>query len=159
MKRFHFTLTALKTLRERREQEAIETYSKALRYQEQIQTDFTLAKRALETEWSRQQALLNQGISAKEMVQIQAYGQSLIKRCQDKENELALARQSARVKWDQLVRARQQREVVDHFLERQKKRYHFECQREEQKFLDDLACHQTEGALTAPLTLNPQLPS
>ena len=155
MKRFHFTLTALKTLRERCEQEAIEAYSKALRYQEQVQTDFHLAKRALETEWSCQQTLLNQGICAKEMVQIQAYGQTLIKRCQDKENELALARQGARLKWDQLVRARQLREVVDHFLERQKKRYRFECQREEQKLLDDLSCHTAASALIAPLTLNP----
>jgi flagellar export protein FliJ len=93
------------------------------------------------------------------MVQIQAYSQLLIKRRREKENELALARQAVRLNWDQLVQARQQREVVDHFLERQKTRYRFECQREEQKLLDELACHYPDNALTSPLTMNPPLPS
>jgi flagellar export protein FliJ len=150
MKRFRFTLAALKTRREQREQEATAAYGKALGYERQLQEELTRATGALEAQWSQRQVLLNQGIAAVEMIHNLGYAQRLQKHCQDKEKECAQAQQSVRQQWELLLQARRQREVVDKFLDRQKKHYLFECQREEQKLLDELAGREIKGGLTAP---------
>ena len=155
MKRFRFTLAALKTLRERREQEATEAYGKALQVEQQAKAELARAKATLDQAWQDRQAILDQGVAARDMVQLLAYCQNLQRHCQTQENQVALARQSLRQKWDRLLVARREREVVDQFLQRQKHRHSLECLAEEQKLLDELAGRETEGGLSAPLTSNP----
>lgn len=159
MKRFRFTLPALKTLRERREQEALENYAKAIRIQRQAETELAQSRQDLETAQEERQTRLNQGVTAIETVHILAYCQRLQLVCRDKENALARANLFVRQKWDLLLVARQKREVVDKFFERQKSRHQMESRREEQKMLDELSGHEPESALSISLTVNQTLPT
>ena len=154
MKRFRFTLAALKTLRERREQEALEAYAQAVRHESRTKEALAQAQADLANQWAHRQTLLEQGVAAVELVHWLTYCQGLQKQCQERENDWALARQYTRQKWELLLVARQKREVVDKFQERQKRRYLFECGLEEQKLLDELAGREQEGALTSGLTMN-----
>lgn len=152
MKRFRFTLTALKTLRERREREATEAYAQAQRNEARALAELDRLKESLAAVWTERQAIMDQGVAAQEVMRILAFCQTLQRQCQTQENHVALARQQLRQKWDHLVRARREREVVDKFFERQRKRHLAECQVEEQKLLDELAGRPQPGGLTDPLS-------
>jgi flagellar export protein FliJ len=159
MKRFRFTLPALKTLRERRETEALEAYAKAVRLQHQAEAELARARQTLEATWLEMQTCLNQGVTAFETIQIQAYSQQVQTHCREKETTLAKARQNVQRQCDLLMVARQKREVVDKFLERQKVRYQLEVRREEQKMLDELAGNKSASALTQNLNVNSTIQS
>ena len=76
-----------------------------------------------------------------------------------KECERAVAAAQAVVdqKWEKLVAARQAREAVDKFLERQRERYDRELQREEQKMFDDVSHQPAFGATNWKATLQGSL--
>lgn len=159
MKKFRFTLPALKTLRERNEQEALEAYAKAVRQQTLAETELTQAKASLDALCQERQNVLNQGISAIETVQFHTYSLRLQGLCREKESALAKAQQGVKRQWQLLLVARQKREVVDKFLQRQKARYQFELNREEQKMLDELAGKEPGGSLANNLNVNPAISS
>jgi flagellar protein FliJ len=154
MKRFRFSLAALKTQRERREQEALEVYAGAVRTEQRVQAELEALTRNLESEWDSGRRLLVAGVPANEFVQLQNYCQAIERRRREKENELALARQALRQKLHLFMAAKQKREVVDKFLEKQRRRHALDCQREEQKMLDELASQHKESGAAASLTMN-----
>jgi flagellar biosynthesis chaperone FliJ len=56
--------------------------------------------------------------------------------------------------WQKLIVARQQREVVDRYYQKQRLRYQREFQRQEQKVLDDMANRCGNSATVGKLDLN-----
>jgi len=142
MKTFHFSLHALKTLRQRQEQVALQAYAKALSARQQAATDLQAARQNLQEHWAQWQSQVRAGCAALELAQSQAYCRVLEERCHDCEAALRAAEEVTRQYWQSLLHARQKREAVDKFYAQQRRRYQRECQREEQKTVDELARHR-----------------
>jgi flagellar export protein FliJ len=139
MKRFHFTLEALGTLRKRQEQRAMDAYAQSLASRTLVQERLAAVRRDLEACWLESRARLRDNCAATEMAQIHAYQQSLALREEAEKNSLALAEQRVDAALDVMLHARRQREIVDKFFEKQKALHRRELAQGEQKFLDDLA--------------------
>ncbi len=152
MKAFHFSLQALKTLRQRREQMALQAYAKALTARQEAAQQLETARQALQEHWARWQSQLQAGCAAVDLVQSQTYCRVLEQRCRDCDASLQAAEDQARQRWHSLLRARQKREAVDKFHSQQRRRYERECQREEQKRIDELAHRQINAGTRSQLT-------
>jgi flagellar export protein FliJ len=144
MKAFHFSLQALKTLRQRQEQIALQSYAQALQLRQQAASDLSAARQELQAHWARWQSQIRAGCPALELVQSQAYCRVLEGRGRDCEAALRAAEEVTRQRWQSLLHARQQREAVDKFYAHQRRRHQRALEREEQKTIDELA-HRPTG--------------
>jgi flagellar FliJ protein len=138
MKRFQFKLQAVLTLRQREEQTALETYSRAL--QNRQATAERLAEVERDLSESRRQWLnaLADGCPAVQAVQLQAYCHSLEAQRKEREQAVHQADIALNEASHRLLLARQQREAVERYLERQKEEYERQLRVEERKMIDDL---------------------
>jgi flagellar export protein FliJ len=149
MKPFKSTLQAIRTLRVRQEREAMEAYAHALLDRVRSGEKLQSADRALAAgQWEWQQRV-SCGCPAAELVHHQLHCRELAAR---RSRCLALAKESesrADVALQSMMLARQEREIVDKFSERQRAIYDRELNRAEQKFLDELACRRTDAVLAS----------
>jgi flagellar export protein FliJ len=139
MKPFHFKLEALGTLRRRQEQKALELYAQTLSVHRQTLEALAGAERQLRTyerEWRNRLAA---GCAAVEMAQAQTYYLSLTKRREECAMAVETAERRMNAALQGLSVARQQREIVDKFFDKQKARHQRDQARAEQKFQDELA--------------------
>jgi flagellar export protein FliJ len=141
MKKFRFSLQAVFTVLQQREQAALEVYARALTERQRAADKLSEAQRQCEQAWdfSRQRVLA--GVYAAELTQA---GQLcvLAKDLQERRaGALLCAQQVVDGALETLLEARRSREAVDKFRARQQERYNREAQREEQKVIDDLAQH------------------
>jgi flagellar export protein FliJ len=139
MKAFHFTLEAVRTLRLREEQEASNQYAKTLVARQQVIDKLHSLQRQLDQGWNDLRQGLTRGCSASFAAQAHLYHRSLEKRRDECNAELGVAERRVNAALQIMLRAKQQREVVDKFYEKQKDAHQREVNRDEQKLLDELA--------------------
>src|SRR5216683_1523084 len=116
MPSFRFTLQAVRTLRLRQEQAALAHYLRAVQTHERDRDELRRTQFEQEAAWMRLRQGLPAGLSARQL-------------------SLQLMSQAAQ----SLRLARQQREVVDKYYDKQKRSHDRRLQLAEQKLMDDLA--------------------
>lgn len=138
MKRFQFKLQAVLTLRQREEQSALEAYSRALQRRQLAGECLAEVERDLSE--SRRQWLnaLADGCPAVRAVQLQAFCHSLEACRKQREQEVHQADLGLNQTSHRLLLARQQREAVERYLERQRLEHERQLRIEERKLIDDL---------------------
>ncbi|MEO8427912.1 MAG: flagellar FliJ family protein [Verrucomicrobiota bacterium] len=139
MKPFRFSLQAVRTLRQRQEQMALERFSAAVQIREKSVDRLNSVTQQLNAGWSELKARLPQGATAFQIAQIRAYCDSVTARKKECEVYVNAAHRAVNVAWKNLLSAKQQLEVVVKYYENQKRRFGRELDREEQKTLDDMA--------------------
>ncbi len=155
MKAFKSSLQALRTLRERQEQEALQEYGRTLQAQEQARTKLDGVQQELVECWVELHQLLEAGGAAEKLAHLQAYCQTVERRRRASEHALNVARNNARCAFTHLLAARQARTVVDKLIESQKRHYHRQRRRHEQKQLDELASRRNTLFTLLHLTREP----
>ena len=139
MKRFRFSLQSVLTLRQRREQTALEDYGRAISARQQAVEALRVARVEWETVCRVRTTLLASNAVAGDLAQAQAYCRAMeetVARC---ELEVLRAQREVEQCWQKLLEARRAREVVDKYGQRQRESYDRALQREEQKALDEMA--------------------
>lgn len=149
MKPFKFTLEAVRTLRTRQEKSALEQYGKAVHAREEAMAFLWKAREELEKVFVERRKQAN-GAAAASLVQLENWSVEMAAREKECLQNVQLASQRVETTWQDLIAARQEREIVEKYLDRQRERYDRSLDREEQKTLDELASRQ--GAFTAALT-------
>ena len=143
MKSFKFSLQALRTLRQRQEQAALEEYTQSLMARERALSQLELVRQELALGWAEFHKRLTARSAAVELAQLHAYCQTVDKRQMECEHAEKVARNIVRLAFTRLVSARQAREVIEKFHEAQKRRHDRGLRKQEQKVLDDLVQQQT----------------
>lgn len=139
MKAFRFSLHAILTLREEREQEAQRHYAKMLRAVEAVNAELATVGQHLADLATEQQARLRTGLPANELERIGNY-RVLLEDCQKRlQQDLARAQQAAEQARVALVKATQARKALENYREKLHRVYDQTLARNEQKLLDDLA--------------------
>jgi flagellar export protein FliJ len=149
MNRFRFSLEAVRTLRLRNEQEALQHYASALRGRQSALAALNDAQRDCEAAWELRRERTREGAPAAHLAQVQDYCvamEAYKKQCED---ALAAAMRVVEQKLEKLHKDRQAREVVDKLCERQRERHEREMQRENQKRMDDLAQRSSSRLISA----------
>ena len=148
MKKFHFTLEAVRIVRQRQEQEAMERYAQALLARRQAVDRLDAVQREINAAWQELRAMLAKSCPASRVAQAHAYHQSLEKRRNECAAELGAAERRVNLAFQAMLLARRQREIVDKCFDKQKVRYQREQLREEQKFTDDLGGRRGSSILS-----------
>jgi flagellar export protein FliJ len=139
MKKFRFTLQALFTVYQQREQAALEAYANALTERREAARKVDEAERRCQEAWDFNRERMVAGFSAVQLWQAQQYC-VLARKAQERLAEAL--RHTQRVvdrALETLLGARQSREAVEKYRARQHERYQRDYQRDEQKTIDDLA--------------------
>jgi flagellar export protein FliJ len=138
MKRFHFKLQAVLTLRQRAEQVALEKYARAIQHRQACAS--TLGEAEMELSDARRQWLnaLADGITAVRAAQMLGFCHLLEERKRQCEQTLNLADIELNRSSQAMLQARQQREAVETLMARQRERYDHRVIEEERKMIDDL---------------------
>jgi flagellar export protein FliJ len=147
MKAFHFTLEAVGTLRRLQEQKAMEQYARCLALRRQAADGLEAVRRELSACWQEWRGRLAGGFAAAEAAKAHAYQRLLIQRRDECTLVLEAAERRAAEALQFMLLARQQREIVDKFFDKQKARHQRDEVRGEQKFLDDLAGRRGNSVL------------
>lgn len=156
MKAFHFTLEAVRTVRERHEQAAMEHYAQALVAREQAAQRLNTAQEKLNAVGREIRALLAGGCTASKAAQAHESHRFLQQRLNECVSALGLAECQVNVALNAMLAARRQREIVDKFYDQQKTRHRRDQLRGEQKVLDDLAGRRPASIFSSNPT--PDLP-
>jgi flagellar export protein FliJ len=139
MKPFHFSLQAVRTLRQRQEQMALERFTATVQNREKAVDRLNSVTQRLHAGWNELKARIPQGATALQIAQIQAYCDSVAARKEKYEAYVNAAHRAVDVAWQNLLAAKQQLEVVVKYYENQRRQYERKVDREEQKALDDMA--------------------
>jgi flagellar protein FliJ len=139
MKPFHFTLEAVRTLRQRQEQKAMEQYAQALVVRQQALARLDAIKEEINESFRELSSQLAKGCAAAKVAQANEYHRALGKRRDEAIQALGVAERRVNAGLQMMLAARQQREIVEKSREKQKAAYVREQFRAEQKLLDDLA--------------------
>jgi flagellar export protein FliJ len=147
MRQFRFTLEAVRTLRQRQEQLAMEEYARALL----ARHDALQRMRALEEElsgaWEQARRRLRQGCPAWEMAALKLSEKLLQERRQAADKVFQDCEARAREAFRALLAARKEREIVDKCREKQRAAHELECARQETKLMDELGARRIAPAL------------
>jgi len=149
MKAFRFTLEAVRTIRQRQENEALEFYARALLARQHALDAVEAIHRLIGDQFGRMRQILAEGCPAAQAAQAQSYHRSLEKIRE--ENVAALEQAERRVKAasQAMLTARQQREIVDIYREKQQAVHQRAELREEQKTLDEFALRRVNAHSSA----------
>ncbi len=139
MKPFRFTLNAVRSLRERQEQQALDGYAKASLAHQQALSRMAIAQHDLEAAWTEARRKLAAGVPAPQIAQLQAYTRSVESRRKVCEESVAQSLCALNQAWQKFSTARQQREVMDRYHKTQKAQHDRLMQAEEFKMLDEIA--------------------
>ena len=148
MKRFRFTLQPVLVLRERAERQALEAFARALADQRLQASNLAAADKELAEGHALSRRQLASGAPAALLLQQLAYCSFLQERRKAASRSLALAETMAKKASLAMNIARQQRQVVETFRDKQLAAYDHNCSIEEQKMLDELAGRRLEHALS-----------
>lgn len=143
MKPFRFSLQVLRTIREQKEQLALQRYAVALRQAEEAAQRVTAHQAKMSSCWALLQKLLTTGSAFDEVNRVQSYNQFLQERHLELERARHDAEQRAEKAGQEMRVAMRDREALDKFREKQRRAYDLEAQREEQKQLDEMAGRRT----------------
>jgi flagellar export protein FliJ len=148
MKAFRFTLEAVRTLRQRQENDAMESYVAALASRQQMKSNLEAIDARIKEDSSHILRLLDSGCRAAQASQARHFHSSLEK--QLNECVIALGRAERRVQAasQAMLVARQQREIVDTYRDKQHQSHERLRAREEQKTLDEFSVRRVNATLT-----------
>jgi flagellar export protein FliJ len=154
MKRFHFKLQAVLTLRQRAEQVTLEKYGRAIQHRQACAT--ALAEAEMELSEARRQWLnaLADGLPAVRAAQMQGFCHLLEERKRQYEQTLNLADVELNRASQSMLHARQQREAVETLMARQRERYDRRAVEEERKMIDDLINSRPTATSNRPASEN-----
>jgi flagellar export protein FliJ len=139
MKSFRFTLEAVRTVRQRQENEALERYARALLARQQAVDALENIHQRITEDFARMRSLLAGGCAAAQAAQAQNYHRSLEKTRDDGVAALGQAERRVQAACQAMLAARQQREIVDVYCRKQQAAHQRLELREEQKLLDEFA--------------------
>ncbi|HEY3863213.1 MAG TPA: flagellar FliJ family protein [Verrucomicrobiae bacterium] len=151
MKAFQFSLEAVQVVRQRQENDALESYAGALLARQQAIDLVEGIEQRLREHYGQILQMVAGGCAASQAAQAQNYHRSLTQRRD--EAAAALRKADGRVSsaCDAMMAARQQREIVDGYRRKQQAAHHRTALREEQKMLDEFAIRRAT-VLTASQT-------
>jgi flagellar export protein FliJ len=149
MKPFKFTLEAVRTLRTRQEKNALEQYSNAVQAREQVLSFLWKARAELEKTF-QERLDLSEGAPASALAHIEQWTGEVAAREKECLHNVQLATMRVETTWQNLMVARQEREIVEKYLDRQRQDYDRALDREEQKCLDELAGRQSAAPSLTP---------
>lgn len=147
MKRFRFSLQALRTLRLHQEQRALRLFGLAIAARAQATRDLEEARRHCDAGWQANRQSMNAGVTAAELVRLAAYCRTMEQLQRLAEANLSRAQRTVDERWEKLLIIRQQREAVDKYYQRLRGAYERHLSREEQKALDDMAYQRPAAAV------------
>ena len=149
MKAFRFTLEAVRTLRQRQEREALEGYIHALLYRQKALAALEAVDQSIARDFAQMRQLLAGSCTAARAAQAQNYHRSL--EVQRDAASVALAQAERRVNEasQTMIAARQQRETVDVYREKQHALHQRLELREEQKMMDEFALRRVTAPISA----------
>ncbi|HEX4119654.1 MAG TPA: flagellar export protein FliJ [Verrucomicrobiae bacterium] len=139
MKAFRFTLEAVRTVRQRRENEALEKFAQALLARQVIVDLLESIDERLAESRGQIRKLLAEGCGAAHATHAYESHSALEKRREECVVSLGQAERRVNTASQAMLAARQQREIVDVYCEKQKARHAKLESREEQKLLDEFA--------------------
>lgn len=139
MKRFRFSLHALRILRQRQEQRALRQFGLAIAARARAARDLEEVQRHCDAGWQASRQSMKAGVTAAQLAKLGAYCRAMEELRRQSEATLHRAQRMVDEKWEKLLTIRQQREAVDKYYQRQRGVYERQLSREEQKALDDMA--------------------
>jgi flagellar export protein FliJ len=139
MKRFHFSLGAVLTVRKSAENAALKSYAEALLLKQNAFTLVEAVHRELGANWTQIRLAFASHCAAVKIDQLRQYATSLEADLVRGEAALSEAERELSAALQTMLGARQQRQAIDSFRENQRAQYGRELVREDQKFLDDLS--------------------
>ena len=150
MKTFQFTLEAVRTVRQRQENEALELYARALlARQHALDALEDIHQRIGQNDFARTRQLLTSGCTAAQAAQAQNYHRTLEKLRDDGVVALGQAERRVNTASKAMLAARQQREMVEVYREKQHAVHQRLELREEQKILDEFALRRVTALHSA----------
>jgi flagellar export protein FliJ len=155
MKKFRFTLEAVRTLRQRREHETLEKYARALFARQQALDLLQAIEERIERDYGQMRRLLAGGCAAAQAAHAQNFHRTLESQRQDCLAALQNAERLAHAACQAMLAARQQREMVDVYCQKQLATHQRLLSREEQKILDEFAARRVTALSAAQLEACP----
>jgi flagellar export protein FliJ len=146
MKAFRFTLEAVRTLRQRQEHEALEDYIRALLARQQALTRLEEIDQRIGHDFAQMRQLLAGGCTAAQASQAQNYHSSLQQMRDEGAAALGQAERQFNDASQAMLAARQQRETVDIYREKQQAVHQRLELREEQKIMDEFATRRVTAS-------------
>jgi flagellar export protein FliJ len=148
MKAFHFTLEAVRTVRRRLEQTAMEQYAQALLARQQAFERLDAVQRQLNEGQQELRGQLTAGCTAQQAAQAHDYHRSLGTLRDELSLALGVTERRVNATLQSMLAARQQREIVDKSFTKQKTRHERGQFLAEQKAMDDLAGRRMISSLS-----------
>ena len=139
MKPFHFSLQAVKTLRQRQEQISLEAFGRAVQARQEAMDLQHAKERELHAGWTQLEQLQMSGANSQDINQLRAHCHVLQQELTQAKQLTAASQEVANDAWEKLNESRQQLELVNKFYERRRDDYERELRQEEQKQLDEMA--------------------
>jgi flagellar export protein FliJ len=155
MKPFRFALEAVATVRKRTEGEALESYAQALVCQQQALRQLEATQRELDAVWDQLRRELGMGCPAAKMTRLRCHAEALNDERKRRLTAIEKAERAVYQRLQQMLAARQHREVVERFRGRQRVNYDHDVASETQKLLDEMATHRSMPALAWRTTTDP----
>jgi flagellar export protein FliJ len=143
MKRFHFNLAAVQTVRRQHENAALENYATALRSRATAARNLDQADQILAQSWSALENLLAHPFPAGEARRTQQECDLLAQQRKAALTALANADTELQNALARFLHARRNREAVDRLEHRQHQTYQRDFARHEMKILDELALRRS----------------
>src|SRR5215510_9370295 len=123
MKRFHFNLAAVLTVRQSTENAALKSYAEALLAKQRAFAAVDAVHRELGENWAQIRVALASGCAAAKVGQLRKYASSLEEELTRKEAALTEAEREVSVALQKMLGARQQRQAIESFRENQRAEY------------------------------------
>ena len=148
MKRFRSRVTALRELRQRREDEALQVHARALRTRKAAEDRLQACLGALFQHHQDVQTDLMNGCPASRLAQQDGYRLLLEQRWQESRQQVAEAAAATEASLQALLQTRRDREVVEKFCAKELADHQREQLREDQKNLDEMALRRRVADLS-----------
>jgi flagellar export protein FliJ len=142
MKRFRFSLHAVRTLRQHQEQRALRQFGLAIAARTQAARELEDVRRHCDAGWQASRQSIKAGVTAAQLARLGAYCRTMEQLQRQAEAGLSRAQRTVDERWEKLLTVRQQREAVDKYYQRLRGAYERQLSRDEQKALDDMAYHR-----------------
>ncbi len=146
MKRFQFSLHAVRTLRQLQEQRALKQFGLAIAARAQAARNLEEVRRHCNAGWQASRQSMKAGVTAAQLAELGAYCRTMEELERQAEAAWRRTQRTVDERWEKLLIARQQREAVDKYYQRQRGAYERRLSREEQKALDDMANQRSTPA-------------
>jgi flagellar export protein FliJ len=148
MKKFCFTLEAVRTLRRRQEHLAVDEYVRALLGRQKAMDAVLDLQRQLENNRMELARVLSSGCTAAQAFQLGNYHRFLEKQREQHLSALAAAEHHLAGVFQAMLMARQQREIVEVYRKKQQARHQRDLLREDQKAVDESAARNGASVLS-----------